>query len=123
LYIKAYAGTIEIVETTDMTAPGEKGYNIPTTDITKDTPLKVELYNYDAKTGFSTLLVRQVITTLEDGAAGADGESAYRIDIENDFVTIPSDFNGKIQLEEAIIEEFTTHIISLYYGSEVVKPN
>lgn len=93
-------------------------YSVDTEGVS--TSIIIALYDND------TEIDRETISVVKDGKPGEDGEdgkSAYKIDIANDFVTIPTDYSGKIHLDTSALKDLTTHIVTLYYGEEAIKPN
>lgn len=87
-------------------------YSIDTNGVS--TSIIIALYDND------TEIDRETINVIKDGE---DGKSAYKIDIANDFVTIPTDYSGTIQLGTNALKALATHTITLYYGEESIKPN
>lgn len=93
-------------------------YSVDTAGVS--TSITIALYDND------TEIDRETISVVKDGKPGEDGEdgkSAYKIDIANDFVTIPTDYSGTIQLNTDALKALTTHTVTLYYGEEAIKPN
>ena len=51
------------------------------------------------------------------------GGSTYKLDIENDYVSVITGSNGIISWDDKNWTENTKHILTVYYGDEIIKTN
>lgn len=65
--------------------------------------------------------VEKALTKVFSITKSRQGKSLYKIDIENDFVTLPANEEGELpdSIKDDLVE-LTTHTVSCYFGDELV---
>lgn len=93
---------------------------------------EIKIYHIEGSTKYATATceatyidnrgINKTLTKTFAITKSMPGRSSYKLDIENDFVSIPTDENGKVSESVANnLVNLSKHIITAYYGDNAIK--